>query len=387
MLASKRAYLDYNATSPLSSSVLAWTKRGEFPFANPSSIHTSGKAAKREMARAREFLFQTFGLDEAHFGLFFHSGASEGANTFLQGRARFLESKGQKMHLFYLATDHSCVHNLSPVLPAWGHFADAVSVDKNGNFDDQKLVRQIKRAKGEAVFNYTWVNNETGVVHDLQRVEKIKAATDCLVHVDAVQAVGKIGDWNNISPELDAYTFSGHKFGAFKGAGFSFLQSGREIWPSVYGGGQQQGLRSGTENTLGIMSLPLALGDILENYNFEEQNRGKRFIEDKLLALLSGGKGEVVALTHPRRNGNTIYFILYETSANVTSMALDMAGLDVSNGSACRSGAVIPNRILTAMGYSEEHSKNALRLSFSPFFTSAEARELWPRLENVLKRF
>ena len=387
MYLSKRTYLDYNATSPLSSSVLSWMKRGEFPFANPSSVHTSGKAVGREVARARDFLFQTFGLSEARFFLFFHSGASEGVNTLLQGRARFLESKGQKMHLFYLATDHSCVDNLARVLRASGHFVDAVCVDKNGNFDGQKLVRQIKRAKGEAVFNYTWVNNETGVVHDLQRAEAIRAATGVFVHVDAVQAVGKIGDWNKISPELDAYTFSGHKFGALKGVGFSFLGQKREIFPAIYGGGQQQGLRSGTENTLGIMSLPLALGDVLKDYNFEQQNQGKRFIEDKLQALLSGGKGEIVALSHPRRNGNTIYFILYETSANVTSMALDMAKIDVGSGSACRSGAVIPNRILTAMGYSREHSKNALRLSFSPFFTQAQARELWPLLEGVLTRF
>ncbi len=387
MFTDKRFYLDYNATSKLSPAVLEWPKWGEFPFGNPSSVHRSGKAALREVQRAREFLFQTFGLDEAQFGLFFHSGASEGINTLLQGRGRFLKARrGQGMHLFYLATDHSCVRNQAPVLREGGHSAEAVAVDESGNFDDEQLIGQIRRAQGPAALNITWVNNESGVVCDLARVVKIKAATGCWVHVDAVQSVGKIEDWNCLAPELDAYTFSGHKFGALKGVGFSFLKRGEEVCPAIYGGGQQEGLRSGTENTVGILSLPLALGEVLENYSFERQREGKLFIERELAKLL-GDKGEIVGQGHPHRNGNTVYFILYHTPANISSMALDLAGIDVSSGSACRSGAVVENQVLMAMGYSPEHSKNALRLSFSPFFTLAKARELWPRLKEVLARF
>ncbi len=385
MFYKKRHYFDYNATSKISPRVLDWLK-GELVFANPSSVHSSGKAVKREISQTKDFLFQTFELTEERFRLFFHSGASEGINTLLKGHAHFLKAQSRVMHLVYLATDHSCIHNLSEDLQREGHFVTKIEVNSNGDFEDQKLEESIRQAEGDVLVNYTWVNNETGVVHDLERIVKIKKATGCRVHVDAVQAVGKIDRWQNLSTALDAYTFSSHKFGSLKGTGYSFVGSELEVRPYVRGGGQQEGLRSGTENTLGILSTTLALEDVIANYDFEEQKQGKKYIETKLLELM-GKKGEIAGWHHPHRNGNTIYFILYQTKAHTTSMALDMAGFDVSNGSACRSGAVLPSRVLRAMGYSDELAKSAIRLSFSHFFTREKAKEIWPSLQKVLAKF
>ena len=102
---------------------------------------------------------------------------------------------------------------------------------------------------------------------------------------------------------------------------------------------------------------------------------------------LIGDKGHIAGEGATQRNGNTLYFILNDIKAQTVSMALDMGGMDVSNGSACSSGAVIPSRVLMAMGYSEDQAISAIRLSFSAFFKKEEAIELWPRLESVLKRF
>ena len=379
-----RCYLDHNATSPFSPKVLDWLK-GHLPFANPSSSHAAGKAIKRDISQTKEFLFQLFSLPQEKFRLLFHSGASEGISTLIKGRASFLKEKGKTIHLFYLATDHSAVHNLVKDLEKEGHFVTKVGIDRNGDFSEAELEENLQQAKGNILINYTWANNETGVVHHLERIIKIKKKTNAFVHVDAAQTIGKIHDWTNLSPHLSAYTFSGHKFGALKGIGFSFVEKNVTINPFIRGGGQQEGLRSGTENTLGILSLHPALKDLKEHYCFKKQREGKLYIENQLQNLMRD-QGEIAGVKHQARNGNTIYFILYKTKAQITSMALDMAGFDVSHGSACRSGNLVPGPVLMAMGYSKEQAKNAIRLSFSPFFSLQEAKDIWPSLEKVLAR-
>jgi cysteine desulfurase len=206
------------------------------------------------------------------------------------------------------------------------------------------------------------------------------------VHVDAVQAVGKIKDWHLLFKSVDAYTFSGHKFGALKGSGFSFIQNDFDIDPILKGGGQQYGLRSGTENTFSFHSIPLALDYLFDHYNFNEQVAAKRSFEEKLKQVL-GNEGEVVGSDDNNRNGNTIYFILYETKAQISSMAFDMAGFDVSNGSACSSGSVKPSRVLLAKGYSDVFAKSAIRVSFSPLLSKEESDSIWNKFEKVLTRF
>lgn len=382
-LTSNRYYFDYNATSPFAAPVLDWLSKGDFAFSNPSSVHLSGKKVSKEIRNVRKYLFDLFGLDNKEFELYFHSGATEGINNFFKGTAFHGFKNQQKYDYFYVKTDHSCVANSLDDCKVLGHEIYPIDLNADGSIDLKSLTQKLSE---QSFLNYTWVNNESGVVFPLEWAEELKEKTKCIIHVDAVQAVGKVKDWNQLSNKVDAYTFSAHKFGAMKGIGFSFIKKDIELSAQIRGGGQQFGLRSGTENTLSILSIPLALKEIEQNYNFDEQLKAKKYIEKHLIELIKD-QGEIVGYQNPNRNGQTIYFILYKTKAQISAMAFDLAGMDVSNGSACSSGAVIPSRVLLAMGKSEEESLSAIRLSFSHLFTEGTAKEYWPKIKDVVSKY
>lgn len=383
----KRIYLDYNATTPLAPSVLEAMSHNTWPFGNPSSVHTEGKRARRAVNEVRDFLYETFSLSEDSFDLVFHSGATEGMNTIVKALALEAFKEKKQFTFLYCESDHSCIVNQKGFLETLGHKAISFGVNKDGSVNERELESKIKdHCNGELLVNWTWVNNESGVVFPFPIIEKLKEKYDLKFMVDGVQAVGKINEWKKPSPALDYITFSGHKFGALKGSGFSFIRNTGPAFALLNGGGQQGGYRSGTENSYGIFSLKLALESLSDTYNFSTQNSAVRLFEGKLKSLL-GNEGEIVALDNPHRNGNTIYFILFNHPAQTTAMAFDMGGIDLSNGSACSSGAVVPSRVLLGMGYGELEAKAGLRLSFSPFINEKEALSIWEKFHPILSRF
>jgi len=389
MVYENRTYLDYNATAPILPEVLEEIKGGHWPMGNPSSVHTCGKKAKRKMGEVSDFLYKTFDLKEREFDLFFHSGATEGINTIIKSFVLHAKESHRQGLFLYAISDHSCVVNQVDFINLQEQKATSYSVNKVGEIDVDaidNILSAIDFATTDVLLNWTWVNNETGVVNPLEKANQLKKTFPQLkIHVDAVQSIGKIKEFTQLSPLIDSYTFSAHKFGALKGTGFTFVRQNM-LKALINGGGQQDKLRSGTENTWGVYSIKSALAVILDRYNFEAQNEAKQYIENKLSELIVD-KGEIAGLGASARNGNTIYFILNNVKAQSLAMALDMGGIDVSNGSACSSGAVIPSRVLLGMGFSEDQAISAIRLSFGAFFKIEEAIELWPRLENIIKRF
>ena len=379
---SKRYYFDYNATSPLAESVQSWLTEGNIPFGNPSSLHGEGRSARALMQEAKAFLLDFFGLP--HYRIFFHSGATEGVNTLVGGFVDRHEEKGESVDFFSVRTDHSCVHNLR-----WKqkHRHHVLEVNSLGDFDPETLVKAIGNASGIPLFNFTWSNNESGVYWDLNLAEQIKRETKCFIHVDAVQAVGKIKDFRRLSPHLDAYTFSGHKFGSMKGVGFSLIHPDFDFTPCFHGGGQQEGMRSGTENVPSIYSLKLALQELQQVFDYKAMTEGKQLIENKLREMFGNEKGGIVGGDAQRRNGNTIYFFLSGENADTMLAAFDLAGIAVSGGSACSAGAVVPNRIMMAMGHHEDEARRGIRLSFSPRLTPHSAQEYWGVIKDVVQRF
>ena len=268
-----------------------------------------------------------------------------------------------------------------------GHKVFFFPVDNNGLFNEEELIKRINTEKNKGIDSYlnlTYLNNESGVVWPLSLALKIKEATNAFVHVDAVQLVGKIPNWNLLAPALDAYTFSGHKFGALKGVGFSFVKKDLDFTPLLVGGNQQTGLRAGTENALSIYSIKLALEDFNENFKADELLDAKKYIEAKISELIVG-KGEIVAINSPVRNLNTIFLILHGQKAEVLSAKFDLNGIDLSTGSACSSGIIKENRILMSMGYSSDDSRASLRFSFSPFMNKSDAVIYFEKIESVLK--
>lgn len=384
---SNRFYFDYNATSPLAKKVTDFLHSGDFLFGNPASQHQSGKKSKKLINESIEYLHDLFSLSSNHFKLFFHSGASEGINTIFKGIALKNFKAKKSVSFFFSEVDHACVVQLKDDLETLGHKVFFFSVDKNGIFDREKLINSIVKesSEGHETFvNYTYVNNETGVVWPLSWALEIKNRTNAFIHVDAVQVVGKIPNWNELDLSLDAYTFSGHKFGAIKGIGFTFLKKEITFPALIVGGTQQDGLRAGTENAMGVYSLKLSLMEMKERFNSQTLFEAKTEIENSLVEFI-GTRGEIVARDNTNRNLNTIFLILHGQKAESLSIKFDMAGIELSTGSACSSGVIKENRILMAMGYSGVDSKSALRFSFSPFMKKEEVFDYLEKIKSVLK--
>lgn len=383
-LINNRFYFDYNATSPLAPSVQEWIAKGDLPFANPSSIHHSGKQAKKHINETTEFLFDIFSVEKTH-DVFYHSGASEGINTIVKGLSFSAFKENKKFTFIHSKTDHSCINNLREDLETLGHKVIAFDVNEDGDVSVEEVVSLIKQCDGQVLLNYTFVNNETGVVWPLAGALEIKKQTGCLVHVDAVQSIGKIDEWKKIEEQLDFYTYSAHKFGGMKGVGFSFVRQGLRFHPLVRGGGQQQGMRSGTENVPGIYSIKLALKDLMASFSYEELKQARDVIEEHLLSLSS--KLVVAGANAKKRNANTIYLIIPGQKVDILMTAFDLSRIDISSGSACSSGAIVPSRVLLSMGYCEEDSKSAIRFSFSHSMRMEMVSDYIEVIGRVLKRF
>lgn len=355
-----RIYLDYNATSPLSEKVINFIREGDLPFANPSSFHSSGKYARKHINTTSNYLFEKFDLDNSCYDIIYHSGATEFYNTL------FLNSP---FAIFYFPSDHSCVGETAQREKIKGRDVFELKLDSAGDFDfDQvvKLINDYKSSSGNQVLlNYTWVHNETGVVWPLHIASKIKAQTNCLIHVDAVQSIGKIENFLRLEDDLDYYTYSAHKFGALKSVGFSFVKKDADLEPLIIGGGQQKNMRSGTENAIGVYSIKLALEDLIERFNFPLALSFKNSVEEKIIKLL-GPNGEVIGSNAKYgRNCNTINFVLYHKKADISLIQFDMHSIDVSSGSACSVQALKDSPTLVAMGKSEV-ATNSIRISMGP---------------------
>jgi cysteine desulfurase len=383
---SNRFYLDYNATSPLSIKVQNFLRSGDFLFGNPASLHTTGKNSKKFISETSDYLFKLFSLSRNDFKLVYHSGATEGINSYFKGNALLSFKNNEKALFVFSSVDHQAAISLENDLKLLNHDVYYFDVDKNGDFDVEKLIAELnikKKNYKKIFFNYTYINNETGVVWPLELAVKIKHESGAYVHVDAVQLIGKKINWDILNNELDAYVFSAHKFGALKGIGFSFYKSSSPYYPLITGGNQQDNYRSGTENSLGIYSIKLALMEMVENFNPDVLRANKSLLEDVILKKIANN-GEVVSIHARQRNLNTIFFIMYNQKAESLSMKFDMNSMDVSTGSACSSGIIKENRIVKKMGYSAEESKNCIRISLSSTITKEEVEQIALRVQSII---
>ncbi|WP_408096720.1 cysteine desulfurase family protein [Peredibacter sp. HCB2-198] len=381
----ERLYLDYNATSPLSHSVLSWMKSGDVLFANPASQHTSGKASRKLINEGRAEIYQIFGKSEKDTKLFFHSGATEAFLTFTYSFSELARLKGSELLVCYSRIDHPAVANLSERY--WGPHVKFLELVHNDDltYNHEKNLEIIKDKKDNnpelvILYHHLWVHNETGFVSPLEELVPFKSVPDLYIHVDCVQAPGKIPEWQNLSVG-DVWSFSAHKFGAFKGIGFSFFKKELPFSALVLGGGQQQGLRSGTENPQGVRSIVLALND-LKKFDVVQNAKRRDELENFIESELSGIGG---VLKGPRRNANTIYFYLNRLTSDIALALFDLNGLMISAGSACSSGAAKDSLVLLQLG-KKDVAKNGLRLSFGFHLSDEELAKIKTLFHKTIDR-
>ncbi len=379
-----RLYLDFNATSPLSESVKSWLKSGDFCFANPSSQHHLGKSSRKIINDSINQILNFFSIDSKKYNLFFHSGATESISTFAYSFSEWSRQSHRNLLICYSDLDHPAVTSLGSRF--FGHHVSFFKLNINHNleYDHIHNLEKIKEFKSKdpdllILYHHLWVHNESGVVSPLADLTIFKSIPDLYLHIDAVQAPGKIPEWNLLDCG-DIFTFSCHKFGALKGTSFSFYSKQISFYPMITGGGQQIA-RSGTENALGIKTIVLALED-LKGINYTENMRLKKDLEHFIQAEL-GHFGAIVSSKGKAKSCNTIYFYFYDLSSDITLALFDLNGLMLSAGSACSSGTAKSSPLLMHLGL-EKFARNGLRLSFGFSVSEVEIRQLKKSFQQVM---
>lgn len=381
----ERLYLDYNATSPLSQSVLNWLRGGDILFANPSSQHTDGKSARKSINEVRTLLFKTFSRSEQNTKLFFHSGATEAFHTFAYSFSEYARLNGKELLICYSKVDHPAVTSLSSKY--FGSHVKHFELlrDDKLNYLHEKNFELLKDKKDDnpdliILYHHLWVHNETGQVSNLDELDLLKNIPELYIHVDAVQAPGKIIEWQNLT-HGDIWSFSAHKFGSLKGIGFTFYKNEIEFHPLILGGSQQSGLRAGTENIHGVKSISLALSDLLKVDISNTANLRERlvlFLKNELTNIGSLIEGPIMA-------SNTIYFYLNDYPSDIALALFDVHGLEISAGSACTSGTSKSSAVLLQKDLIEV-SKNGLRISLPFNFTEELLIKIQERLSLIFQK-
>lgn len=377
-----RIYLDHNATTPLAPAVKRWLTKGDFFWANPASQHTAGKKSAHVLDLCRRNLYQRFRLSSSTHALVYHSGATESVNTVVLG---WLQTPARQKLFVYSPIDHSCVLVQAARLKARGIETLELKVTSAGDLDMAASLEELRAyTHYDILINFTWVHNETGVVWSLSLADELKAQTGALIHVDAAQAIGKVASCWELSMELDYYSFSSHKCGALKSHGWSFIKNS---WPGealILGGGQQKGLRSGTENVMAAEALDLALADLQQNWRPIDQAqliRELRVFFDERLA----GIGERVGARAEELNLNTILFVLHRLPADMSLPLFDLAGLELSSGAACSSGAAKASHVLEGLGLTR-FARHGLRLSLGFDHTAEQQQKLLSHISPILDK-
>ncbi|EIZ82743.1 class V aminotransferase [Methylobacterium sp. GXF4] len=375
-----RAYLDHNATAPVRPAVAEAVARALMLPGNPSSIHQEGRAARAALESARAQVAALVGARPAQ--VVFTSGGTEAANAVLSGA---LGRRGQPKptRLLHSATEHPCV--------AAGHrfpegAVEQLPVTPDGVIDLAVLERRLAALAGESVLiSVHAANNETGAVQPLADIVALaRAHGSALVHSDAVQAVGKIAlDMGALG--LDALTLSGHKFAAPKGGGAMILADDVALDDAfLRGGGQERRQRCGTECLPAIVGMGEAAR--LAGEALDREAARLSALRDRIeTGLLAQAPDAVVFAAGAVRLPNTLSFAVPGLDAPAALIALDLAGVAVSSGSACSSGKVARSATLAAMGVDTKLAGGALRVSLGWNTVDEDASCFLDAFERVLQ--
>lgn len=333
----KMVYMDYNATAPVFPDVAQAMGDALMHVGNPSSVHQQGRTVRKLMEDARETLAKK--LNVPTDWVFFTSGGTEADGLAIKGTGR--------QRILASAVEHAAVLSA-------GENIEQIPVDTNGIIDLNVLETMLEADDTPAVVSVMFANNETGVIQPISEVVEIAHKFGALVHCDAVQAISKI-DVDMRALDLDMISVSAHKIGGPQGVGALVKRDSIAMKAQQAGGGQERSLRGGTENLSGIVGMGKAL-EIETDYKAVKELRD--YLEEEISKLGAVIFGQAVA-----RLPNTTYFAMKGLSSERQVMALDLAGVMVSAGSACSSGKVKASHVMKAMGVEDDLANCAIRIS------------------------
>jgi len=375
-------YLDNAATTPVRPEVLEamLPYLGKEAFGNPSSAHRFGRAARAGIEEAKRAVATAVGAEPNQ--VVFTSGGTEADNLAIIGAALAARDRGGPFRVAVSATEHKAALAAAHAVKHLGGDEIILPVTASGQVDGAALAKALEY--GVAIVSVMWVNNEVGTVQPVADLATRCREAGVLFHSDAVQAFGKLPVSIHDSG-CTLLTISGHKIGAPKGVGALIVRDRKAVEAIIHGGGQQFGIRPGTENVPGIVGLGVAarlaaeeqqsLAARLDELRNELERRLVAIVPD---ALINGWQGA--------RAPHISNVSIPGTDSEALLMHLDLAGIACSSGSACSTGAVEPSHVLTAMGVPRELGVAALRFSFGKDSTLEDVEAVSAALPRIVEK-
>ena len=375
----RRIYLDHNATTPLRPEVLeAMLPYLQIHFGNPSSIHWAGRRAKQGLETAREQLAVLIHCRPSE--ILFTSGGTESNNLALVGVLRSARARGS--HVVTTAIEHSSILEPLQMMTNSDSSFTLLSVNNEGRVNADHLVSAIR--PDTVLVSIGIANHEIGTIQPIAALSRITKERKILLHIDAVQAAGKLPiDVNALG--VDLLSLSAHKIYGPKGIGALYVRKGTGITPLMYGGPQEREKRAGTENVAAAvgfgMAAALAAQEVETNAAYYLRLTSK--LRDGVLQRIPG-----TCLNSPAKDclPNTVNIGFTNATGEGLMMGLDLAGIAVSTGSACAAGSLEPSHVLLALGRDPDAAKGALRFSVGKDTTAADIDHLLDILPGIVER-
>ena len=383
-------YADNAATTPMSETAFnamkPWLTEN---YGNPSSLYRIGRAAKEALNDARTVVGKCLNAaepvneknDYAPGEIVFTGGGSQADNLAIRGFMHGPSSKGRK-HIITSKIEHHAVLYTCEALEKEGYRVTYLNVDKEGRVDLEQLKAEL--SEDTALVSVMAANNEIGTIQPIKQIAELAHSVGAKFHTDAVQAVGHMHiDVQEMG--IDMLSLSGHKFRGPRGTGVLYVKKGITLEPLVYGGGQERGLVSGTENTAGCIGLAAAMKEAVEG--LDEKMGYVKKLTDKLVK----GIMENIPYSHytgdpVNRLPGTASFVFEAIEGEGLILRLDNAGVCGSTGSACSTGSLDPSHVLMAIGLPHEIAHGSLRLTLSEETTKEEIDHTVDCLKKIVEK-
>lgn len=371
-------YLDHAATSPLRPEVLeAMLPHLRDGWGNASSLHASGRAARKAMEDAREQVADWIGARPGE--IVFTSGGSESDSSLIAGLAFARRERGR--HLLTTPLEHPAVLRTVEFLAGQGFAVELLPVDAEGRVDPDEVAARLRDET--ILVSVMHANNEIGTVQPIAAIAGRCAEQRVPLHSDGVQTLG--GERIEVDRlGVAMMSFSAHKIGGPKGVGFSYVRTGVRPKPWILGGSQERRRRAGTENVPGIVGLAAAIESIARDWE-ADQARMRR-LRGRLLDGLLRIRGAHLNGPRERRLANNVNLSFEQVSGESLLIMLDQRGICASSGSACSSGATDPSHVLLAIGQSRDLAYGSLRLTLGRETTEAEIDAVMELLPGCVER-
>jgi len=352
----KQIYLDHNATTPVDPDVIdVMAETARRLWANPSSSHSPGLEAREELEQRRGAIARFIGAKPKE--IIFTSGGTESDNLAVFGAARANQTKGR--HLLVSSIEHHAVLESCKILSEQGFDVSYLPVDRDGRVDPDDVKKGIR--KDTVLISVMHANNEVGTLQPIAEIGRFARESGILFHTDAAQSVGKIPVHVD-DLYVDLLTGSSHKIYGPKGVGFLYVRTGTSLSPLLLGGGQERGLRSGTENLPGIAGLAKALETAKTGIQKEAVDLAK--LRDSLWDALSRSLNGIYLNGHATsRLPGTLNLSIDGVKSSDLIPLLNQKGIFVSASAACTTSSIRPSHVLSAMGVSLRHAAGTLRIS------------------------